>query len=137
MDWVILIGRVVFVLIFVISGLSIHLLKWRDGVAYARQSGVPMPELLVPASGLMAVGGGLLLALGLWPDLGALLIAAFAFPVAFGMHAFWKLEDPMMRMNDQAHFMKDNALGGAALALFAFFQQFGDDVGLTLTGPLF
>jgi hypothetical protein len=33
--------------------------------------------------------------------------------------------------------MKDNALGGAALALFAFFQQFGDDVGLTLTGPLF
>lgn len=137
MDWLILIGRIVFVLVFVMSGLSIHLLKWRDGVAYARQSGVPMPELLVPFSGLMAVGGGLLLALGLWPDLGALLIAAFVFPVAFGMHAFWKIEDPMMRMNDQAHFMKDNALGGAALALFAFFQQFGDDVGLTLTGPLF
>jgi putative oxidoreductase len=136
-DWLILIGRIVFVLIFVMSGLSVHLLKWRDGVAYARQSGVPMPELLVPFSGLMAVGGGLLLALGLWPDLGALLIAAFIFPVAFGMHAFWKIEDPMMRMNDQTHFLKDNALGGAALALFAFFQQFGDDVGLTLTGPLF
>ena len=137
MDWLILIGRIVFVLVFVISGLSVHLLKWRDGVAYARQSGVPMPELLVPFSGLMAVGGGLLLALGLWPDLGALLLAAFIFPVAFGMHAFWKIEDPMMRVNDQAHFMKDNALGGAALALFGFFQQFGDDVGLTLTGPLF
>jgi putative oxidoreductase len=67
----------------------------------------------------------------------ALLLAAFVFPVAFGMHRFWRLEDPMMRMNDQAHFMKDNALGGAAPALFAFFQQFGDDVGLTLTGPLF
>jgi putative oxidoreductase len=53
------------------------------------------------------------------------------------MHGFWKVEDPMMRMNDQAHFMKDCALGGAALAFFGFFQQFGDEVGLTLTGPLF
>ena len=137
MDWLILIGRVIFVLIFVISGLNVHLLNWRNGVAYARQNGVPVPELLVPLSGLMAVVGGVLLALGLWPDLGALLLAAFVFPVAFGMHRFWRLEDPMMRLNDQVHFLKDCALGGAALALFGFFQQFGDEVGLTLTGPLF
>ena len=137
MDWLILIGRVVFVVVFVVSGLSVHLLKWRDGVAYARQNRVPLPELLVPFSGLMAVAGGLLLALGLWPDLGALLLVAFIFPVAFMMHAFWRIEEPMARMMDQAHFLKDNALGGAALALFAFFQQFGDEVGLTLTGPLF
>jgi putative oxidoreductase len=136
-DWFILIGRIVFVLVFVMSGLTVHLLKWRDGVAYARQSRVPVPELLVPFSGLMAVGGGVLLALGLWPDLGALILAAFIFPVAIMMHGFWKIQDPMMRMNDQAHFMKDTALGGAALAFFGFFQQFGDDVGLTLTGPLF
>jgi putative oxidoreductase len=134
-DWFILIGRIVFVLVFVMSGLTLHLLKWRDGAAYARQYGVP--AVLVPLSGLMAVGGGVLLALGLWPDLGALLIAAFVFPVAFWMHGFWKVQDPMMRMNDQAHFMKDTALGGAALAFFGFFQQFGDEVGLTLTGPLF
>ena len=137
MDWLILIGRVIFVLIFVISGLNVHLFNWRNGVAYARQNGVPVPELLVPFSGLMAVVGGVLLALGLWPDLGALLLAAFVFPVAFGMHRFWRVEDPMMRLNDQVHFLKDCALGGAALALFGFFQQFGDDVGLTLTGPLF
>jgi putative oxidoreductase len=134
-DWVLLIGRIVFVAVFVISGVSLHLLKWRQGVAYASQYGVP--AVLVPLSGLVAVGGGVLLALGLWPDLGALLIAVFAFPVALWMHAFWKVTDPMMRMNDQAHFMKDLGLGGAALALFAFFQQFGDEVGLTLTGPLF
>jgi uncharacterized membrane protein YphA (DoxX/SURF4 family) len=136
-DWLILIGRVLFVLIFVLSGLNVHLFNWRNGVAYARQNGVPAPELLVPFSGLMAVGGGLLLALGLWPDLGALLLAAFIFPVAFGMHRFWRYEDPMTRLNDQVHFLKDTALGGAALALFGFFQQFGDEVGLTLTGPLF
>jgi uncharacterized membrane protein YphA (DoxX/SURF4 family) len=98
---------------------------------------VPAPVLLVPLSGVMAVAGGLSLVLGVWPDAGALLLALFVFPVAVGMHAFWRIEDSMARMGDQVHFMKDFALGGAALALFAFFQQFGDDVGLTITGPLF
>lgn len=134
MDVVLLIGRILFAAVFIVSGATIHLLKWRDGVAYARASNVPAPELLVPASGLMAVGGGLLVALGLWADLGALLLAGFVFPVALGMHAFWKIDDPMQRSNQQAHFMKNVALGGAALALFALFQQFGGDIGLT-AGP--
>jgi putative oxidoreductase len=134
MDVILLIGRILFASIFVISGATVHLLKWRDGVGYARMKNIPAPELLVPASGVMAVVGGLLVALGLWADLGALLLAAFIFPVAIGMHAFWKADDPMERMQEQVHFMKDVALGGGALALFALFQQFGGDIGLTL-GP--
>ena len=134
MDVVLLIGRILFASIFVVSGATIHLLKWRDGVAYARANKVPVPELLVPVSGLMAVGGGLLVAFGLWADLGALLLAAFVFPVAFGMHAYWRIEDPMERVNQQVHFMKNISMGGAALALFALFQQFGADIGLT-AGP--
>lgn len=137
MDWVLLVGRVIFAALFVFSGAGVHLLQWRQGVEYARMNRVPAPELLVPFSGLMAVAGGLSVALGVWPDAGALLLALFIFPVAFGMHAFWRIDDQMARMGDRAHFMKDVALGGAALALFAFFQQFGDDVGLTITGPLF
>jgi putative oxidoreductase len=134
MDVVLLIGRMLFASVFIVSGATIHLLKWRDGVAYARASNVPAPELLVPVSGLMAVGGGLLVAVGLWADLGALLLAAFAFPVALGMHAFWTHDDPMQRANQQAHFMKNVSMGGAALALFALFQQFGGEIGLT-AGP--
>jgi putative oxidoreductase len=138
MDWVLLIGRILFALIFVVSGLTIHLLKWRDGVQYARASGYTLaPELMVPLSGLGAVAGGLSVAIGVWPDLGALLLAGFAFPVAYFMHAFWKIEDPMMRGIQNAMFMKNVSMGGAALALFALFQQFGDEIGLTVTGPLF
>jgi putative oxidoreductase len=88
----------------------------------------------VPASGLMAVAGGLLLVIGLWADLGALLLAAFVFPVAVGMHAFWKVDDAMERLQEQVHFMKDVSLGGGALALFALFQQCGSEIGLT-AGP--
>jgi putative oxidoreductase len=137
MDWVLLVGRILFALIFVYSGATIHLLKWRQGVEYARASGVPAPELLVPFSGLMAVVGGLLVMLGLWADLGALLLALFAFPVALGMHAWWKLSDPMERANQQVHFFKNVSMGGAALALFAFFQQFGDELDLVIEASLF
>jgi uncharacterized membrane protein YphA (DoxX/SURF4 family) len=134
MDWVILIGRVLFIGVFLISGLTVHLLQRRQGVEYARMKGVPFPELLVPFSGLMAVGGAVLVALGLWADLGALLLVLFIFPVAFGMHAFWKESDATARMMEQVQFTKDVALGGAALALFGLFEQFGDEIGLTL-GP--
>jgi uncharacterized membrane protein YphA (DoxX/SURF4 family) len=138
MDWVLLLGRVLFASLFVVSGLTIHLLKWRDGVQYARASGYTLaPELMVPASGVVAILGGLSVAFGVWPDLGALMLVAFVLPVAYFMHAYWKIDDPMMRGIQQAQFMKNVALGGAALALFALFQQFGDEIGLTVTGPLF
>jgi uncharacterized membrane protein YphA (DoxX/SURF4 family) len=137
MDWVLLVGRILFALIFVVSGATVHLIQRKQGVEYARANGVPLPELLVPLSGLQAVVGGLLVALGLWADLGALLIALFAFPVAYGMHAFWKVSDPMQRINQQTHFFKNVSMGGAGLALFAFFQQFGDEVDLVIEASLF
>lgn len=135
MDVVELIGRLVFVAMFVLSGLS-HFTKREAMVAFARSSGGPAPELLVPLSGLMILGGGLLIALGVWSDLGALLIAAFLVPTAYTMHGFWRFDDPQERMNQQAHFMKNLSLAGAALVLFALYQQFGDEL-LVLTDPLF
>jgi putative oxidoreductase len=123
-----LIGRILFAAIFIVSGSTAHLLKWRVGASSARASNVPAPELLVPTSGVIALGGGLLVAFGPWADLGALLLAAFVFPGAVGMHAFWKLADPMQRANQQVHFMKNVSLGGAALALLALFQQFGSEL---------
>lgn len=101
MDWVLLVGRLGFAFLFVYSGLTVHLLQRAQGIEYARMNRVPAPELLVPFSGLMAVAGGLSIALGIWADLGALLLVAFMVPVAFGMHAFWRHEDPMQRVMDR------------------------------------
>jgi uncharacterized membrane protein YphA (DoxX/SURF4 family) len=137
MDWVLLVGRIGFAFLFVSSGLTVHLLQARQGIEYARMNRVPAPELLVPFSGLMAVAGGLSIALGIWADLGALLLVAFLVPVAFGMHAFWRNQDPMQRLMERVQFTKDLTLASAALSFFALFQQFGDEIGLMLTGPLF
>jgi uncharacterized membrane protein YphA (DoxX/SURF4 family) len=47
MDVVFLVGRVVFALIFVVSGLTAHLAQARQMAGYARAQGAPAPELLV------------------------------------------------------------------------------------------
>ena len=137
MDVLFLIGRILFALTFVFSGSTVHLLKRRQGVEYARMYGTPMPELTVPLSGLMAVIGGLMVALGLWGDLGALLIVAFLIPVTWFMHGYWRETDPMQRANQQAHFTKNVALLGGALALLYAWNQLQGDAGLSLTDPLF
>lgn len=76
-----LIGRLLFVAIFAMSAVS-HLTKREAMVAYARAYRAPAPGLMVPLTGIMIGVGATLIALGLWADLGALLIAAFVLPTA-------------------------------------------------------
>lgn len=137
MDVVVLIGRVVFAALFVGSGLS-HFQKREAMSGYAGQMGVPSPLPATLASGAVILAGGLMVLLGVWADLGALLLVAFLVPAAVIMHGFWRFtDDAQQAQMEQIQFMKDMALAGAALALFAFFAYAGGDLGFTLTGPLF
>lgn len=135
MDEVLLAGRILFVILFVFSGLG-HFLQHRMMVEYTRQARVPLAELAVPGTGVMIVAGGLGVALGVWGDLASLLLVAFLLPVAFTMHRFWGV-DAQTRMMQMPHFLKNVALAGAALAFFYVFREGGDDLAYTLTGPLF
>ena len=99
--------------------------------------GLPSPNLLVPLTGLQLIVGAVLVLLGIWADLGALLLALFLLPTAFIMHPFWKVDDPEARQGEMTHFQKDISLLGACLIAFVLFQQYGDDLGLMITGPLF
>jgi uncharacterized membrane protein YphA (DoxX/SURF4 family) len=136
MDILILIGRILFSLMFIASGLG-HFRNAGAMAGYAQSKGVPGAKPAVLVSGLMILLGGLMILLGVWPDLGALLIFLFLIPTALLMHDFWKQTDPMAKQTEQAQFFKNIALAGAALMLFAFFAYAGDDVGWTIAGPLF
>ena len=135
MDAIELIGRLLFVALFLQSGVK-HLTQRENYVAYARSSNAPAPQALVPLTGLMILAGGALVALGLWADLGALLIAAFLLPTAYFMHGFWRFDDPQQRQAQHVHFMKNLSLAGASLALFALYAQCAGTLWM-LTGPLF
>jgi len=114
-----------------------HFARYKMMVPYTKQARVPFPEVAVLGTGVLILAGGIMLVLGAWADLGALLVAGFLVPTAIIMHRFWGLPDAMTAQNQQVHFMKNMAMAGAALAFFYLFRQFGSDIDLTLTGPLF
>ncbi|MDB4995099.1 MAG: hypothetical protein JWM74_2531 [Myxococcaceae bacterium] len=88
-------------------------------VAYAASAGVPLAGFLVPAAGVLAVVGGLMVALGFKARIGAAMIAAFLIPVTLTMHAFWSAADPQMAMFQQLFFLKNmSMLGGALLVMY-------------------
>ena len=64
MSIVFLAGRLLFVYLFVESGLM-NLIAKREQVEQAEGKDVPEPELAVPVAGLLAVVGGISIALGL------------------------------------------------------------------------
>jgi putative oxidoreductase len=136
MDVVELAGRIVFAAIFLDYGFT-HLRQRAGMVAFAKSFDAPAPEITVPLSGVMMVLGGLAVALGVWPDVGALLIILFLLPAAFVAHAYWRESDEGMRAVQRAQFWKNISLVGAALFIFGIAVDLGDDLPLTLVGPLF
>ena len=74
MDTVLIIGRVLFALLFINSGIT-HLTKLQAMVGYATYRKIPAAKFYVIVTGLMILTGGLYVALGIYADLGALLIA--------------------------------------------------------------
>ena len=132
MDIVFLIARILFVLMFVMSGL-LHFRK--DSVEYARSHGAPLPELMVPLSGVAIIGGGMMVGLGVLADIGALILAAFSLAIAPIVHAFWKEREPQNVQIQMERFMKNVSLAGGALVIFWVYNQL-QDLPYSLTGPL-
>ncbi len=135
MSVLVLIGRILFSAIFITSAIP-HLTKTNMMAAYAKSKGVPMAWAATFVGGFFLLGGGLSVLLGVWADLGALLLVIFLVPTAVLMHGFWR-ESGEARMMEQIQFSKDIGLAGAALMLIGLISYAGHGVGLTLTGPLF
>uniref|UniRef100_UPI003D71408A DoxX family membrane protein n=1 Tax=Nocardia sp. bgisy134 TaxID=3413789 RepID=UPI003D71408A len=113
-----------------------HLARGRDMVEFVKTKGLPLPALAVSGSGVWLLVCGFSVLLGVWADLGSLLLGAFLLAAAVGMHNFWTQSQPSARQNDRIHFNKNVELAGASLMLFAFFAH-TPELGMTLTGPLF
>ena len=119
MPWLHLMGRVLFAMVFIASGMN-YLMKLDEKSAYAASKGVPAAKAATALSGLMRLVGGVLIVLGWHRFIGAGLLVIVLIPTAFMMHPFWKESDPLASMNEKSHFLKTLALAGAAL-LIAFY----------------
>ena len=135
MDILLVIGRVLFALIFINSGIA-HLTKLQAMTGYAQFKKVPAAKLSVILTGLMLIIGGLYVALGVYADLGALLLAIFLVASAFMMHNFWTIQDEQAKQGETINFFKNLALAGAALIIFVMVGS-GVDFGPSITEGIF
>jgi uncharacterized membrane protein YphA (DoxX/SURF4 family) len=127
-DFLILLARILFGLVFLFSGIA-HIRGRAAMEGYAKSKGIPAPGLAVVGSGILLIVASLSIILGIYPEVGALLLIIFLIPTAFMMHAYWREKDPMARMNEQTAFYKDIALLGAAILFFAWAAGWHEESG--------
>jgi uncharacterized membrane protein YphA (DoxX/SURF4 family) len=137
MEVVFLVGRILFVAVFIGSAIAFHFKQYAQAKQYAEMYNVPLAGPGVLLTGVLALVGGVMIALGLWGDLGALFIVTFLLLVTPMMHRFWKETDPMQWQMQLTNFQKNLGLLGGALVIFYVFNQLQGDAGLCLTDPLF
>ena len=135
MNSIMLIGRVLFAFVLVSSGLS-HLAKVEAMAGYAKFKKVPAAKLSVLVSGSLLVVGGLSIMLGVYADLGALVIAVLLIVMALKMHDFWAQADAQAKQTEMISFLKNLSMTGGALFIFAITATEGSDYGWTLTESL-
>jgi len=113
---VVLAGRILFSLIFLMSGFT-HFSG--QTIGFAASQGVPLASIVVPLSGVIAFVGALSILLGYRAKLGALLIVVFLIGVT-PMHKFWGITDPMMQQMQMVMFLKNLTMLGGALLISQF-----------------
>lgn len=133
MEDVFLVGRIVFAILFVGSGVG-HLVDTAGSTRFAESKGVANARTMVQVSGATFLVGGLGVVLGVFTDLAFLLLGVQVMIIAFVIHPFWTL-DGDEQQEQMSHFMKNLSLFGACLMGFALFAT-GDDAR-QLVGPLF
>ena len=116
MEFLLLIGRIIFGGFFIMSGIN-HFTNAGMMSGYAKSKNVPASYLAVVGTGVMLVLGGLSVLLGLFPVLGLILLIVFLVPTSVLIHDSWTVQDPQARAAEQVNFLKNLALTGAALAL--------------------
>jgi putative oxidoreductase len=117
MRYAVLAGRQLFSIVFIIASAS-HFSP--EVIESAARHGVPLPEVLVPLSGVIALVGGLSVLLGFQTRIGAGLLVIFLVPVTVMMHNFWASADPSTHRIEQAMFLKNLTMLGGALVISYF-----------------
>jgi uncharacterized membrane protein YphA (DoxX/SURF4 family) len=118
-DEVLLLGRILFSLVFLGSGIG-HLTQTEGSAQYAAYKKVPSAKLAVQVSGVLMILGAAAVILGIWMDLAGLLLAILVLVMGFMMHRFWEETDAQTKQVEMAQFMKNVSIAGAGLIISTF-----------------
>ncbi|MFZ5556147.1 MAG: DoxX family protein [Pseudomonadota bacterium] len=111
-------GRILLALIFIIAGFR-KITGFSGTAAYMASKGLPMVEVLLVATIVVELGGGLMLVLGWRARLAALLLFLFTAIVTPIFHGFWAFP-PEQYQAQFNNFMKNIAIMGGMLYVMAY-----------------
>ena len=116
-EWAAAVGRVGLAAVFLWSGYG--KLVYMDGnLGYMNAYGVPMAELLIWPALIVELVAGAMLLVGWKARWAAVALALFTIPATFIFHAYWGVPADQA-LNQQIHFMKNLAILGGLLGVFA------------------
>lgn len=111
-DLALVAARLLFAVLFLVAAFN-KIVGYSGVIGYFRKLGVPEPSVVAPGVIGFEVLAGLLLIVGYQTRVVALLIAAFC--IGSGVLGHAQISDP----NNLNHLLKNFALAGGALALYA------------------
>ena len=111
-------GRMLYGALMVFAGIN-NFRHFKVMVELTKSKGMPVPTLCVVAASAICILGGFSILANYHIKLGVLLIWLFLVPSTLIIHNFWTVEDPMLRGNEQAHFLKNLMILAGALIILA------------------
>ena len=114
----VVVGRICIALLFFQSGWHKIGSGFEPNLKVMVAKGLPMPEVLLTITIIMVFAGGAMILLGWYARTAALVLAFWMVPITIYYHAFWDAE-PAQLFNQTTHFMKNLAITGALLHIFA------------------
>lgn len=135
----VLAGRILFAVFFgFMAGYSGHIKMSKMLEGFAQSMNFPLAAIAGWPTGLWLVAASLSIGLGVWPDVGALMIIAFLALAMAYFHRFWELPDDDPQKQTQQQLFGRNFFGiGACLVFFGTFVALGPDLRFAITGALF
>ena len=109
-------GRFLLGLYFLLPGIS-KIIGYSGYLAYMSVHNVPTPELLLPVTIVLQIGGGLMLMIGLRVVHVAPILAGVTVLINFGMHDFWNVYEGVSQAHETQNFVKNLAIFAGLLVM--------------------
>jgi putative oxidoreductase len=111
------IARALMATIFLVAGVR-KLMGYAGTLGYLGSLGVPLPDVVLPLTILVELGGGIALLIGWRAGWAAVALGLFTLASALLAHRFWAAE-PAQFSNQLNHFLKNVAIAGGFLLVAA------------------
>ena len=116
MTFAVTLGRFLLGLYFFLPGIS-KVKGYTETLSYMALHNIPLPEVLLPITIALQVGGGVMLLLGLRVGQVALTLAALTLVINLGMHDFWSVYEGVSQAHETQNFVKNLAIFAGLLVL--------------------